>query len=80
MAAFFISGAAAWISTDTTALERRRRSIRPPPGPFRYVHMGSMATIGRKAAIADIGPFKLWGMAAWWLWIMSGCRMAAVSI
>lgn len=41
---------------------------RPAPGPFRYVHMGSMATIGRKAAIADIGPFKLWGMAAWWLW------------
>ena len=30
--------------------------------------MGSMATIGRKAAIADIGPFKLWGMPAWWLW------------
>ena len=30
--------------------------------------MGSMATIGRKAAIADIGPFRLWGMPAWWLW------------
>jgi len=47
---------------------RARTENRPPPGPFRYRHMGSMATIGRKAAIADIGPFKLWGMPAWWLW------------
>jgi NADH dehydrogenase/putative oxidoreductase len=47
---------------------RARIENRPPPGPFRYMHMGSMATIGRKAAIADIGPFKLWGMPAWWLW------------
>ena len=27
-----------------------------------------MATIGRKAAVADLGPLKLWGMPAWWLW------------
>ena len=47
---------------------RARIENRSPPGPFRYVHMGSMATIGRKAAIADIGPFRLWGMPAWWLW------------
>ena len=37
-------------------------------GPFRYKHLGSMATIGRKAAIAELGPLKLWGMPAWWLW------------
>ncbi len=39
-----------------------------PPGPFRYRHLGSMATIGRKAAIADFGWLRLSGLAAWWLW------------
>ena len=38
------------------------------PGPFRYRHRGSMATIGRKAAIADLGRLKLSGLFAWWLW------------
>jgi len=36
--------------------------------PFRYLHMGSMATIGRKAAIAEFGALQLSGMIAWWLW------------
>ena len=36
--------------------------------PFRYLHMGSMATIGRKAAIAEFGALKLSGVIAWWLW------------
>ena len=36
--------------------------------PFRYRHLGSLATIGRKAAVADLGAFKLWGAPAWWLW------------
>ena len=38
------------------------------PGPFRYRHLGSLATIGRKAAVADFGFVKLWGAPAWWLW------------
>jgi NADH dehydrogenase/putative oxidoreductase len=38
------------------------------PGPFRYRHRGSLATIGRKAAIADFGLVRLSGMVAWWLW------------
>src|SRR6516164_8839945 len=47
---------------------RARIEGRPASGPFRYGHLGSMATIGRKAAIAELGPLKLWGMPAWWLW------------
>jgi putative oxidoreductase len=35
---------------------------------FRYRHFGSLATIGRKAAVADFGAVKLWGAPAWWLW------------
>jgi NADH dehydrogenase len=39
-----------------------------PPGPFRYRHAGSLATIGRSAAIADFGWLKVTGWIAWWLW------------
>ncbi len=38
------------------------------PGPFEYKHQGSLATIGRKSAVADFGSFKLSGSTAWWLW------------
>ncbi|MEP5938747.1 MAG: FAD-dependent oxidoreductase [Erythrobacter sp.] len=38
------------------------------PAPFVYKHRGSLATIGRKAAVADIGRWKLSGSFAWWLW------------
>jgi NADH:ubiquinone reductase (H+-translocating) len=36
--------------------------------PFRYRDFGSMATIGRKRAIAQIGAFKTSGLPAWLLW------------
>jgi putative oxidoreductase len=41
---------------------------RAPMPAFRYRHFGSLATIGRKAAVADFGAVKLWGASAWWLW------------
>lgn len=44
-------------------LERRRE-----PAPFAYRHRGSLATIGRKAAVADFGWASFWGAPAWWLW------------
>jgi NADH dehydrogenase/putative oxidoreductase len=47
---------------------RARIQGHPAPSPFRYRHLGSMATIGRRAAIAELGRLKLWGMPAWWLW------------
>ncbi|UEO00676.1 FAD-dependent oxidoreductase [Acidiferrobacter thiooxydans] len=36
--------------------------------PFRYRHMGSLATIGRKAAVASFGGVNVSGAPAWWLW------------
>ena len=39
-----------------------------PPAAFEYRHLGSLATIGRKAAVADFGFMQLWGAPAWWLW------------
>jgi NADH dehydrogenase/putative oxidoreductase len=38
------------------------------PTPFAYRHRGSMATIGRKTAVAEFGRLRLCGSAAWWLW------------
>ena len=35
---------------------------------FRYRHLGSMATIGRKVAVADFGRLTMSGRAAWLLW------------
>jgi NADH dehydrogenase/putative oxidoreductase len=49
------------------ALRARLRNRKSPP-PFRYRHQGSLATIGRKSAVADFGRLKLTGAAAWWLW------------
>lgn len=41
---------------------------RPRPGPFRYRHRGSLATIGRHQAVIDFGWIRLWGWPAWWVW------------
>jgi NADH dehydrogenase len=37
--------------------------------PFRYRDKGTMATIGRQAAVVQIGPFKFTGFFAWLLWL-----------
>jgi NADH dehydrogenase/putative oxidoreductase len=47
---------------------RARLAGAAPPGPFRYRHLGSLATIGREAAVADFGFVRLRGSLAWWLW------------
>jgi NADH:ubiquinone reductase (H+-translocating) len=36
--------------------------------PFRYRHMGDLATIGRRAAIVSLHRFKLTGFIAWLFW------------
>jgi NADH dehydrogenase len=42
---------------------------REPRLPFRYRDKGSLATIGRRAAVAMIGRVKLWGFLAWLAWL-----------
>jgi NADH:ubiquinone reductase (H+-translocating) len=39
-----------------------------PMRPFRYRHMGNLATIGRTAAVVDFGWIRLTGWIAWLLW------------
>src|SRR5262249_38326467 len=36
--------------------------------PFRYRDFGSMATIGRKQAVAQLAALKITGLLAWVLW------------
>src|SRR5262249_14825104 len=36
--------------------------------PFRYRDFGSLATIGRKRAVAQMGRFRLSGLPGWVLW------------
>lgn len=40
-----------------------------PTKTFRYRDYGSLATIGRRAAIAMVGPFKFSGLFAWLFWL-----------
>ena len=47
---------------------RARVLARPSPKPFRYRDRGNLATIGRKAAVADFGFLRLSGWLAWVLW------------
>ncbi|HVS76124.1 MAG TPA: NAD(P)/FAD-dependent oxidoreductase [Steroidobacteraceae bacterium] len=43
---------------------------RPAPA-FRYRDYGSLATIGRMAAVADFGRIRLSGLLAWWVWLIA---------
>ncbi|WP_019217431.1 NAD(P)/FAD-dependent oxidoreductase [Legionella tunisiensis] len=36
--------------------------------PFKYIHLGSLATIGRKFAVAEFNTIKINGEVAWWFW------------
>lgn len=49
-----------------------REAARTDPGdrrPFRYLDKGSMATIGRSAAVAKLGPLEFGGFPAWLAWM-----------
>ena len=39
--------------------------------PFRYRNYGSMATIGRKSAVVQIGRARVTGFAAWIIWSLA---------
>jgi NADH dehydrogenase len=47
-----------------------RASGRSVPA-FRYRDLGSMATIGRKRAVVQIGKFRISGFLAWLLWSLA---------
>ncbi|TYT26001.1 NAD(P)/FAD-dependent oxidoreductase [Luteimonas viscosa] len=38
---------------------------------FRYRDYGNLATIGRMAAVVDLGAWRFSGMLAWWFWLLA---------
>lgn len=36
--------------------------------PFKYLHQGNLATIGKSSAVIDFGRVGLNGFVAWWIW------------
>ncbi len=61
-----------------------RLADRRAPPPFRYHDLGSLAIIGRSAAVADFGWLRLKGLLAWMTWggvhllLLMGMRNRAV--
>jgi NADH dehydrogenase/putative oxidoreductase len=67
----FVPGLAPAAKQGGAYVAKQIRALIEAKGPlpeFRYRHFGSLATIGRKAAVADFGFIKLSGAPAWWLW------------
>jgi NADH dehydrogenase len=52
-----------------TARNVMHRLAGRPTVPFRYRDYGQLATIGRKAAVADFGRVRLSGFPAWFVWL-----------
>ena len=48
----------------------RRLINKKPMKPFRYTDKGTMATIGRNKAVADIGKLRAHGFIAWLIWML----------
>lgn len=48
----------------------KARLLGLPQTPFRYRDLGTMATIGRNKAVAEIGAAKWGGFTAWVLWLV----------
>lgn len=51
------------------AVEIQRRLRGQPPRRFRYRDKGSLAVIGRHAAVAWFGPLRFGGILAWLAWL-----------
>ncbi len=37
---------------------------------FRYIDKGTMATIGRRRAVAEVGKLRVQGVLAWYMWLV----------
>lgn len=50
-------------------IERRLRDGDSPDKPFRYHDLGTLASIARSYAVAELGPIRVAGLPAWLLWL-----------
>ena len=59
------------IQMAAAAAQNIRRALRgEPPVAFRYRDPGSLATIGRNAAVAYLGGIGFTGFVAWVMWLV----------
>ena len=63
-----VAPAAKQMGRHVAATIRARLSGRPATH-FRYRDFGNLATIGRMAAVVQVGRWKLSGALAWWFWL-----------
>ena len=59
---------------DNVACNIMRKEEGKELKPFTYKDLGTMATIGRKRAVAEIGKAKFGGLFAWLLWLVVHLR------
>jgi NADH dehydrogenase len=59
---------------DNVARNIMRKEAGKEMEPFEYKDLGTMATIGRKRAVAEIGKAKFGGLPAWLLWLVVHLR------
>ena len=79
MTTFVHQGGAPLPGTSPVAMQQARHvartirdAVRGKPDayrPFHYIDKGNMATIGRAAAIAQLGRLEIGGFCAWLLWL-----------
>jgi NADH dehydrogenase len=65
-----VSPTAMQMARHVTKLIKDEVTDRGPRTPFKYFDKGSMATIGRSRAIAQVGKIKLSGFIAWMAWLV----------
>lgn len=63
-----VAPAAKQMGRHVAAMIRARLDGKPPT-PFRYRDYGNLATIGRMAAVVQVGRWRLSGALAWWFWL-----------
>lgn len=57
------------LAANLLRIEERKKPI-----PFHYRNLGSLATIGRNKAVADLNKLKLQGFTAWMVWMLVHLR------
>lgn len=67
-----VAPAAKQMGRHVARMIRERIAGHPGEGaPFRYRDFGNLATIGRMAAVVDLGAWRFSGMLAWWFWLVA---------
>jgi NADH dehydrogenase len=62
--------AAKQMGTYAASVIRARLSSKPA-NKFKYSDYGNLATIGRMAAVVDLGKIQFSGLFAWWFWLVA---------